>query len=175
MKVDRLRLPMESISGWVKSSSLSLWGVSGANWVAMIKRRDRGTMRMAGAFPGETLYTCLSLWRSVTPGRQSAKRQMRLCTVLLSWNWSDGFLRHRDLHWVRLDPVHFLPFRRQWLHVVYGRVRDVELSVCASSGDRSAARASCQCSTQTSGIKRRSAAYVSVAVESNDWITHHLP
>ena len=35
MNVERLRLPIESIKGWVRSSSLSLLTVSGANWVAM--------------------------------------------------------------------------------------------------------------------------------------------
>ena len=36
MNVDRLRLPMQSMRGWVMSSSLSLDGVRGENGVAMI-------------------------------------------------------------------------------------------------------------------------------------------
>ena len=35
MKVDRLRLPMDNMSGWVNSSSRSLVAVRGANCVAM--------------------------------------------------------------------------------------------------------------------------------------------
>ena len=40
MNVERLRLPIESMRGWVKSSSLSLLTVSGANWAAMGRAQE---------------------------------------------------------------------------------------------------------------------------------------